>query len=324
MIEWLLDIYEPYDPDALGTDRDQWWTQARPELLGVPKTKREAEHRAQWAWPALQSGDPVAFAAVALEVEHRLFGDDGPEGTEALLAGWAGLGTPATRAEVAIALGTLLKVLDQAIPEEAALFIIEEIEGTRMPAAAVWRMMEHFARHETGRVKPATFTEMNKIAERRHDTFSNDFVWKAAAVLRVLPAAWAALDDIEGYIAALQREQAPSQEPERRKIVLPVPKPEPRGIAPQAPRTAPAPQAQLPEVLPARGFKVMDRVWHAKFGVGVVTACEDDRLDVHFDVAGPKRVLDRFVEPAVAMPEAACAEAASQLTSHPTPGTEKT
>jgi DNA helicase-2/ATP-dependent DNA helicase PcrA len=40
------------------------------------------------------------------------------------------------------------------------------------------------------------------------------------------------------------------------------------------------------------------RVFHQKFGYGTVTATEDDRLDVAFDKAGDKRVLDRFVEKA--------------------------
>jgi len=38
------------------------------------------------------------------------------------------------------------------------------------------------------------------------------------------------------------------------------------------------------------------RVFHQKFGYGRVTAVEDDKLDVEFEKAGPKRVLDRFVE----------------------------
>ncbi len=38
------------------------------------------------------------------------------------------------------------------------------------------------------------------------------------------------------------------------------------------------------------------RVFHQKFGAGTVTAVEDDRLDIAFDKAGVKRVLDRFVE----------------------------
>ena len=38
------------------------------------------------------------------------------------------------------------------------------------------------------------------------------------------------------------------------------------------------------------------RVFHEKFGYGTVTSAEDDRLDVAFDKAGAKRVLDRFVD----------------------------
>ena len=38
------------------------------------------------------------------------------------------------------------------------------------------------------------------------------------------------------------------------------------------------------------------RVFHQKFGYGTVTAVEDDRLDIEFEKAGSKRVLDRFVE----------------------------
>ena len=43
-------------------------------------------------------------------------------------------------------------------------------------------------------------------------------------------------------------------------------------------------------------MSVGTRVFHQKFGPGTVTAVNDDRLDVRFDKAGEKRVLDRFVE----------------------------
>ena len=42
--------------------------------------------------------------------------------------------------------------------------------------------------------------------------------------------------------------------------------------------------------------EVGTRVFHEKFGYGTVTRTEDDRLDVSFDKAGDKRVLDRFVQ----------------------------
>jgi DNA helicase-2/ATP-dependent DNA helicase PcrA len=48
---------------------------------------------------------------------------------------------------------------------------------------------------------------------------------------------------------------------------------------------------------PARAdaIPVGARVFHEKFGYGTVKASEEDRLDVEFDKAGEKRVLDRFV-----------------------------
>ncbi len=51
---------------------------------------------------------------------------------------------------------------------------------------------------------------------------------------------------------------------------------------------------------PARtdAIPVGARVFHQKFGYGTVTSAEDHRLDVAFDKAGEKRVLDRFVEKA--------------------------
>ena len=43
-------------------------------------------------------------------------------------------------------------------------------------------------------------------------------------------------------------------------------------------------------------MQVGARVFHQKFGAGTITGVNDDRLDVRFDKAGDKRVLDRFVE----------------------------
>jgi DNA helicase-2/ATP-dependent DNA helicase PcrA len=50
-------------------------------------------------------------------------------------------------------------------------------------------------------------------------------------------------------------------------------------------------RAARPDAIP-----VGARVFHQKFGYGVVTASEDDKLDIAFEKAGDKRVLDRFVE----------------------------
>jgi DNA helicase-2/ATP-dependent DNA helicase PcrA len=49
---------------------------------------------------------------------------------------------------------------------------------------------------------------------------------------------------------------------------------------------------------PARADKIPvgARVFHQKFGYGIVIAAEDDRLDINFETSGEKRLLDRFVE----------------------------
>jgi DNA helicase-2/ATP-dependent DNA helicase PcrA len=48
----------------------------------------------------------------------------------------------------------------------------------------------------------------------------------------------------------------------------------------------------------AEALPVGSRVFHQKFGYGTIRAAEDDRLEVDFDKAGEKRVLNRFVEKA--------------------------
>jgi DNA helicase II / ATP-dependent DNA helicase PcrA len=48
----------------------------------------------------------------------------------------------------------------------------------------------------------------------------------------------------------------------------------------------------------AEAIGIGQRVFHQKFGYGRVTAVEDDKLEIDFEKAGQKRVLDRFVEKA--------------------------
>jgi DNA helicase-2/ATP-dependent DNA helicase PcrA len=67
------------------------------------------------------------------------------------------------------------------------------------------------------------------------------------------------------------------------------------------PMMARRPQVQEAWEQPARparaeAIAVGTRVFHQKFGYGRVTASEDDKLDIEFEKAGSKRVLDRFVE----------------------------
>lgn len=50
------------------------------------------------------------------------------------------------------------------------------------------------------------------------------------------------------------------------------------------------------EAVPA--FTIGDRVFHQKFGYGQVTGIEGDKLDIHFEHAGEKKVVARFIVPA--------------------------
>ncbi len=42
-------------------------------------------------------------------------------------------------------------------------------------------------------------------------------------------------------------------------------------------------------------FIIGDRVFHLKFGMGNVEGVEGDKLDIHFDKAGRKKVIASFV-----------------------------
>ena len=50
------------------------------------------------------------------------------------------------------------------------------------------------------------------------------------------------------------------------------------------------------EIRRVGGFAVGNRVFHQKFGYGTVTEVADNRLAVHFDLAGDKKVMDAYVE----------------------------
>jgi DNA helicase-2/ATP-dependent DNA helicase PcrA len=72
-------------------------------------------------------------------------------------------------------------------------------------------------------------------------------------------------------------------------------------VAPVFPLNIRRPQTPDPWEQPARPARAQKipvgaRVFHQKFGYGIVTATDDDRLDINFETSGSKRVLDRFVE----------------------------
>ena len=57
----------------------------------------------------------------------------------------------------------------------------------------------------------------------------------------------------------------------------------------------PAPRRGV-EVRRVGGFAVGDRVFNQKFGYGTVTEVEGNRLAIHFDAAGDKKIMDAYVD----------------------------
>ena len=68
-----------------------------------------------------------------------------------------------------------------------------------------------------------------------------------------------------------------------------------KGPRPLLVNSAPVPR-RGEEVRRVGGFAVGTRVFHQKFGYGTITEIEDNKLAIHFDVAGNKKVMDAFVE----------------------------
>jgi DNA helicase-2/ATP-dependent DNA helicase PcrA len=58
--------------------------------------------------------------------------------------------------------------------------------------------------------------------------------------------------------------------------------------------TRPPPRGH--EVRKVGGFAVGDRVFHQKFGYGVIKLVEDNKLEINFEHAGDKKIMDAFVE----------------------------
>jgi len=68
-----------------------------------------------------------------------------------------------------------------------------------------------------------------------------------------------------------------------------------RGSRPLLIENGPVPR-RGEDVRTVGGFAVGNRVFHQKFGYGTVTEVEANKLAIHFDVAGDKKVMDAYVE----------------------------
>jgi DNA helicase-2/ATP-dependent DNA helicase PcrA len=62
------------------------------------------------------------------------------------------------------------------------------------------------------------------------------------------------------------------------------------------PHMAPTPKAPPRPATSGAGFKTGERIFHQKFGYGKVTAVDGNKLEIAFEKAGSKKVLDTFVE----------------------------
>jgi DNA helicase-2/ATP-dependent DNA helicase PcrA len=119
---------------------------------------------------------------------------------------------------------------------------------------------------------------LNTIRSRFVDELPNEHV-EIIAELGLQPAAsWDA-----GWTSAIE-----------------VPPAAPWRPAPPPPRPLLANAGPVPrrgeELRRVGGFAVGERVFHQKFGYGTITTVEDNKLAIHFDVAGDKKIMDAFVE----------------------------
>ena len=46
------------------------------------------------------------------------------------------------------------------------------------------------------------------------------------------------------------------------------------------------------------GYATGDRIFHQKFGYGRIQTVDGDKLEIAFEKAGTKKIIDRFVQPA--------------------------
>ena len=49
---------------------------------------------------------------------------------------------------------------------------------------------------------------------------------------------------------------------------------------------------------PASSFAIGERIFHQKFGYGLITDIDGNKLEIDFKESGIKKVIDSFVEPA--------------------------
>jgi hypothetical protein len=200
LVTWLLGI------SGAKSDAPHPPADAVPYLVAIPALNDAvgwAGH-APWAREAWRSRDPIAQAAVVIDrATGNLEGDQRALARREIEA-LAGLAEPAGKKAIADALKRLCDVLDQSLNPAAARFIIEMVEESQMPAAAVWTAMEHAARTEGGRIRPVTFQAMVASAEGRRPGLLRT-VQPASIARSFFPQAWELLEGrgVPAYLSDL-------------------------------------------------------------------------------------------------------------------------
>ncbi len=103
-------------------------------------------------------------------------------------------------------------------------------------------------------------------------------------------AQWSERDDPFAHVARDRPDKVSARGPGWQRAAASTYDPAPRRL-PEATRSAASFAAK-----PRRDVAVGARVFHDKFGYGQVTAQEGNKLEIEFDTAGPKRVIDSFVK----------------------------
>ena len=103
-------------------------------------------------------------------------------------------------------------------------------------------------------------------------------------------AQWSERDDPFAHVARDRPDKVSARGPGWQRAAASAYDPAPRRL-PEATRSAASFAAK-----PRRDIAVGVRVFHDKFGYGLVTAQEGNKLEIDFDTAGPKRVIDSFVK----------------------------
>ena len=105
-------------------------------------------------------------------------------------------------------------------------------------------------------------------------------------------AQWSERDDPFAHVARDRPERAQSRGPGWQRAAQSTFDPAPRRV-PEPSRSAASFAAK-----PRSDLAVGARVFHEKFGYGTITAQEGNKLEIDFETAGPKRVIDSFVKAA--------------------------